>query len=202
MAKRDRTMTDHLGNQVPARYVDPVDRERDRVVRRLHKKAEKLNCQLADFRAECLETIESFLAWETCQDNSVPRGIKGNVSLPSFDGTLKVTRARQPHIDFDERLQAAQELIREHIRDKAQGIDQDIQVIIDDAFDGTNGRLSTVRIFGLLKLKIRGPKWNQAMDMIRASIRVTGSREYARFYKRPEGTGSDWEQIPLDIARA
>lgn len=198
----ERTMTDNLGNAVPLRYVSKIDRERDRVVRQLFRKAERLNEQLAEFRVECLETIEAFLDWEAAQGDGPQRGPKGNVSLPSFDGTLRVTRARQASIEFDERLQSARELIREHITDKAANLDRDIQVIIDDAFNGSNGRLSTARVLGLLKLKIAGPKWVQAMELIKESIRVSATREYARFHRRPGGSKAEYQQVALDIANA
>ena len=199
---KESTMTDNLGNPVPLRYVKKIDRERDRIVRLLFRKADRIHEQLAAFKVECLETIEAFLDWEAAQGDGPARGPKGNVSLPSFDGTLKVTRDRQASIEFDERLQTARQLIREHIADKAKGIDRDLLLIIDDAFEGANGRLSTARVLGLLKLNIAGPKWKQAMDLIKESIRVTATREYARFYRRPGGTKDDFKQVPLDIASA
>lgn len=201
-AKTERTMTDNLGNQVPVRYIKKIDRERDRVVRLLSRKAAKLNSELAAFRGECLEMIEAFLDWEASQGGGAERGPKGNVSLPSFDGTLRVVRARQASLEFDERLQSARQLIKEHVASKAQGIDRDLQIIIDDAFEGSAGRLSTARVLGLLKLKIDGPKWRAAMDLIKESIRVSATREYARFYRRPGGAKDDYQQVPLDIANA
>lgn len=201
-AKSERTMIDHLGNAVPSRYVSKIDKERDRTVRLLFRKAEHINAQLAAFRGECLEVIEAFLDWEACQSEGPRRGPKGNVSLPSFDGTMRVTRARQASIEFDERMQTARGLILEHISDKAKGIDRDLIVIIDDAFKGAEGRLSTGRVLGLLKLNIEGEKWRAAMDLIRQSIRVTATREYARFYRRPGGAQDEYKQVPLDIASA
>jgi hypothetical protein len=198
----ERTMTDNLGNTVPVRYVSKIEKERDRVVRRLFTRARKLSKQLAEFRIECLDTIEQFLAWEACQVDGPTRGTKGNVTLPSFDGTMKVSRARQDSIDFDERLQMARQLIREYVNEKAEGIDHDLQLIIDDAFNGTGGRLNTARVLGLLKLKIQGAKWHQAMELIKDSIRVTATREYARFYERPGGTADQFQQLSLDIANA
>jgi hypothetical protein len=198
----ERTMTDHLGNAVAVRYVPKIDKERDRVVRRLFARARKLSGELAAFRVECLEQIEAFLDWEAAQSECPTRGAKGNVTLPSFDGTMKVSRARQDSIEFDERLQMARQLIREYIADKAEGIDRDLQLIIDDAFNGNGGRLNTARVLGLLKLQIAGAKWKQAMDLIKDSIRVTATREYARFYERPGGTSDQFRQVSLDIASA
>ena len=139
----ERTMTDHLGNPVPVRYVSKIDKERDRVVRKLHKRARHLAEQLAAFRGECLADIEAFLDWECLQSDCRTRGAKGNVALSSFDGRIRITRARQDSIEFDERLAMAQGLVREYVADRSEGIDQDLQIIIDDAFNGVGGRLNT-----------------------------------------------------------
>ena len=57
-------------------------------------------------------------------------------------------------------------------------------------------------MLGLLRLKIAGAKWVQAMDLIKESIRVTATREYARFYERPGGSKDAYRQISLNIADA
>lgn len=197
----EKTMKDCRGNEVPVRYVAKADRERDRVVRKLFRSADKLNKALADFRAECMASIESYIGWVAKYEDAKVGGVKGNVTLTSFDGSLKVTRMRQDSIEFDERLQVAQELIREYIAEKAAGLDADLQALIDDAFNGQNGRLNAARVLGLLKLQIKGAKWQKAMDLIRESIRVASTREYARFYRRSAGDpASEYKLVSLDIA--
>jgi hypothetical protein len=196
----EKTMKDNRGNAVPVRYVSKADKERDKLVKKLFAKAEKLNKTLADFRVECMAGIESYVAWAAKESDVKIGGVRGNVTLTSFDGALKVTRMRQDSIEFDERLQVAQELIREYIAEKAAGLDADLHALIDDAFDGANGRLNAARVLGLLKIQIKAAKWQKAMDLIRESIRVASTREYARFYRRPGGPESEYKLLPLDIA--
>jgi hypothetical protein len=39
------------------------------------------------------------------------------------------------------------------------------------------------------------------MEAIRASIRVTGSKEYVRFYRR-RNLEAGWEAVTIDLAKA
>lgn len=199
-AKSERIMTDSRGNAVPVRYVSKVDKERDRVVRGLFKQARKLNADLSAFKLACMEAIDIYVDWVSVTEGVAIGGVKGNVKLSTFDGTLQITRMRQDSIEFDERLQVAQGLIKEYVAEKAAGIDRDLQVLIDDAFNGANGRLNAARVLGLFKLKIGGEKWAKAMELIRESIRVSSTREYARFYERAGGAGEEYKHLPLDIA--
>ncbi|CUW88094.1 DUF3164 family protein, partial [Agrobacterium genomosp. 2] len=53
----------------------------------------------------------------------------------------------------------------------------------------------------LLKLEIEDTRWKKAMEAIRDAIRVTGSKEYVRFYKR-DSLEADWQAITIDLAKA
>jgi hypothetical protein len=199
MSKPEKTMTDFRGRQVPISYIGKVDRERDRVVRRLFKRAEKIAQDLVDFKVECFQAFEGYIDWLAAQDGAAAvGGVKGNIKLTSFDGTLQVTRMRQDSIDFDERLQMAVALINEYAAERVDGLPDDIRIIIDDALHGANGRCHAGRILGLLRWNINHPKWKQAMDLIRAAIRVASTKEYCRFYRR--APGADYKLMPLDIA--
>ncbi len=52
-----------------------------------------------------------------------------------------------------------------------------------------------------LKAAIDDQRWQRAMDAINDSIRVTGSKIYVRFYRRPDPTAT-WEQVTIDLAAA
>lgn len=118
----------------------------------------------------------------------------------TFDGKHKIVRQVAEHIRFDERLQAAKELIDECLREWTAGSDDKIKVLINEAFQvDKEGNVNTGRILGLRRLDIDDTKWMKAMRAIGDSIRVTGTKPYVRIYERDDETG-DYRAISLDIA--
>ena len=195
----ERTMKDSLGNEVPVRYVKPLDKERDRLVRRLHARAKKLNASLADFRKDCLAEIAGFQTRAQSAYGVELGGDKGGVVLSSFDGSIKIERRNTETIAFDERLQMAQRLLAEWIAEKTDGADRDLQKVVHSAFYASREGLRTARILSLTRLAIRGEKWEQAMRLIRDSIQANAGRTHARFYQRLEN--GQFAFVPLDIAQ-
>ena len=63
------------------------------------------------------------------------------------------------------------------------------------------GQINRAELFMLLRVEIADPRWVRAMDAIRDSIRVIGSRTYVRFYER-DVADAPWRSVPLDIAAA
>lgn len=196
---KERTMKDAWGNEVPARHVPKIDKERDRVVERLVKRAEKLSADIAAFKEYAFEQLEGFAEKASEQYGATVGGKRGNLQLTSFDGTLRVSRDRQDRIAFDERLSAAQCLLDEWLTDRIGGIDADLRKLVDDAFHQSDGGLRTARILALLRLDIKDDKWRQAMELIKQSIQVASTRHYVRCFRKDD-TG-EMVSIPLDIAR-
>ncbi len=63
------------------------------------------------------------------------------------------------------------------------------------------GQINRSELFGLLRMEMDDERWNRAMDAIRASMRVVGSKEYVRFYQRRSVTDG-WQAVTIDIAKA
>lgn len=53
----------------------------------------------------------------------------------------------------------------------------------------------------LLRLQIEDERWLRAMEAIRDAMRVTGSKEYVRFYQRARITDG-WQAVTIDLAKA
>ena len=195
------TMQDSAGNQIPTRYIQKIDRERDKLVRRLFAKAEKLSAALTAFRAECLAEVARFQEHAATAYGVPLGGEKNGLMLSSFDGTLRVERRACDTLAFDDRLNAAQQLLDEWIRENTSGVNPDLLKLVNRAFRNTrNSGLRFGEVMRLTQLDIKDAKWKQAMDLIRASITVQSSRTHCRFYKRPDVRG-DWKMVPLDIAQ-
>lgn len=193
---------DREGKLIPESMVKPIDRTRDELVRELVDKASALAKQLEEFKAGAFSDISAFIQLSAEQYGVKVGGTKGNVSLFSFDGRYKVVRQVQEHIIFDERLQAAKQLIDECIQDWAAGSRDEIRVLINDAFQvNKEGKINTNRVLGLKRLNIQDGKWLRAMQAIADSVQVAGSKPYIRIYERV-GYSEQYVPISLDVAAA
>lgn len=188
------------GAFVPASNVKDIDKLRDQTVRKLYEKAEALHQALAEFKQVGFEEFATYIQISADQYRVNIGGTKGNVTLMSFDGRLKIQRNMADNIRFDEKLQVAKKLIDECLEEWTADSRDEVKAIINKAFEvNKQGQLSTSKILALRNIKINHEKWNRAMDVISDSIEVIGSKAYLRFFKRNDGNG---EYIPmsLDIA--
>ncbi len=101
---------------------------------------------------------------------------------------------------FDERLQAAKQLIDECIQTWTEGSSDEIKALINDAFQvNKEGKINTARVLGLKRLNINDEKWLRAMQAIADSVQVAGSKPYIRIYERI-GDTDQYQPISLDVA--
>ena len=78
----------------------------------------------------------------------------------------------------------------------------EIRALVTRAFQvDTTGKINRAEIFMLLRVEIADLRWNRAMDAVRDSIRVIGSKSYVRFFER-EAPDAAWRPITIDLASA
>lgn len=195
----DGFMRNAQGHLVPLDMVKPVDQERDRLVRELVDIAKQLNVKLAESKARIFGDVAAFVSL-SAEEYGVKRGgNKGNVTLHTFDGAFKLQIATAENVTFDERLQAAKELIDECIKEWAQGSRPEIMVLVQQAFQtDKEGNLNVGRILALRRLEIKDKRWQTAMKAIGESVQVIGTKQYIRFYERV-GDTDRYAPIPLDM---
>ncbi len=59
--------------------------------------------------------------------------------------------------------------------------------------------MNRAELFSLLRLKIDDETWLKAMGAIEASIKPVGTKEYVRFYARPDPRAA-WQSVRIDVA--
>ncbi|HFS8942381.1 TPA: DUF3164 family protein [Enterobacter roggenkampii] len=188
------------GHLIPESQVKPLDLLRDEVVLKVVAAASEQHQALAAFKLESMSQIADFIDLSAAEYGVEFGGTKGNVTLVSFDGRFKLTRAVGEHRVFDERIQAAKKLIDTCISEWSGGADAKIMALVDHAFRvNKQGKIDINQVLGLRQLNIDDVKWNEAMDAVADAIQVTGSSQYLRIYER-QGDGS-YKQIPLDLAK-
>lgn len=188
------------GSLVPESKVKEIDKLRDQAVRQLCELAMQQNAILRKFKLDSMQDVGAFVEASMEQYGVKQGGLKGNVTLCSFDGAYKVVRQMQDQIVFTEQLQAAKALIDQCINRWAEGANDNIRALIDAAFQvDKEGQINTSRVLGLRRLDINDEDWLRAMDAIADSTTVASTKPYIRFYKRDDATG-EYQAIVLDLA--
>ncbi len=188
------------GSLVHKKLVSQIDLDRNDLVKKLVEGAREVQKPMKQFKQDAMTQVQEFIEHSASKYDAKMGGKKGNVTLYSFDGGLKVVRSFAENIYFDERLQAAKALVDECIHIWAKGSRAEIKVLVQDAFQtDKQGNISTSRILGLKRLDIKDEKWQNAMKAITDSMQVSGTKSYIRFYERM-GDSEEYTPISLDIA--
>jgi hypothetical protein len=193
-------MRNPQGHLIPIQIIKPIDLARDNLVKEIVGGARSLHDQLREFKQNVFADIGAFVTLSAEQYDAKVGGKKGNVTLHSFDGSLRVQFAIGETITFDERLQAAKELIDTCLAEWTVDSRPEVKALIQNAFDtDKEGNINTGRVLALRRLEIVDPRWQDAMKAISESVQVIGSKQYVRIYQRVEGT-DEYRPISLDIA--
>lgn len=195
-------MADAKGALVPVDLVRPEDQLEDETVRTIMGFALALSDQVARFKAHTFDDIGAFDAILAQEYGCTKGGAKGNKTLMSFDGLMKVQVQVADRIDFGAQLQVAKGLVDECLNEWAAEARDEIRTIVTRAFNtDRQGQINRSEIFMLLRLEIADARWRRAMDAIRAAMRVVGSKTYVRCYARAAPDAA-WAAITIDLAKA
>jgi extradiol dioxygenase family protein len=193
-------MQNSSGHLVPVEHVSDYDKLKDQTVVKIIDSAIFMQKQLREFKTAVMADIYAMIEIAHEKYQAKHGGKKGNISLTSFDGHLKVVLNVSEFMTFDERLTVAKSLVDECLKEWTEGARPEIQTIVNAAFEVDNkGNISTTKVLSLLKLEFSDEKWKRAMKAIKESLTVQHSKKYVRFYRRI-GLEDKWEAIPLDIA--
>lgn len=193
---------DAHGRLVPEANIKPIDLLRDSLVRELCETARKRNAELRELRLRMFAEIQAFAQLSAETYGAQIGGKKGNLTLTTFDGRLKIVRAISNQLVFDERLQAAKHLIDACLNEWSQDARPELRTIITDAFNvDQEGNINTARVLQLRRMDIKDERWLRAMEAISDSLRVSVSKSYIRIYER-RGESDEYDQLNLDLSAA
>jgi hypothetical protein len=205
MAKTDKegNWIDARGHRVPPDLIPELDRERDALVEKLIAKGKKCEAWLINYRKECTELVDAYLA-ELAKSKKVKESWRGNIQLKSYDESQYIQRAMSDRMEFNENLQLAKAQIDVWLKNRMGGSDPAIEKIISQAFNVDKKRcVNTSLILRLLHLEIDDKDWVKAMTLLKESMVVASTKLYFRFYEKTQTkAGEDWRQISLDFANA
>lgn len=188
-----------LGHLVPIETIEEEALLRDEFVRKMVTEARIQAGIIAEFKGRLDAEMQAFLDMSAEKYGAKLGGVKGNVTLTSYDGRYQILRAVSDRIDFDERLQVAKALIDDCLHEWTRDSRFEVRALIDQAFQvDKKGRINAKRILGLRSLKIEDETWQRAMAAIADAITITGSQTYYRLYEKDDR--GNYRQIPLDFS--
>ena len=193
------TMRNSIGQDVPAHLVKEVDKLRDGLVRDIADAFLEASDRLSALKKRATDDLEAFLEISAQRFGEDLGGKKGNVTVYSFDGRMKIVRNVQDAIVFDEGLAAAKELIDQYLTRIMQGVPGEVRQLIDRAFrPNSAGKISTSAVLGLRSLAINDERWIMAMHAIEESIKISSSKAYLRVFIRDDI--GNWQPVKVDFA--
>lgn len=194
-------MPNPQGHLVPISTIKPIDLLRDQTVNTIAAKAQALCKALAEFKAGTFSDLEAFVATSAAQYGVEIGGEKGNLTLHSYDGRYKIVRSVADLIRFDEQLIAAKKLVDDCLSDWTDESRDELRALVNQAFQvNATGSVRTSEVLRLLRIDIKDPRWITAMEAVRNSIQVMGTKPYVRIYERIKGT-DEYTPIVLDLAK-
>ncbi len=195
-------MPDAKGALVPLSLIKPQDKLQDEVVRKIMGHAVDLNAQISRFLGHSNTDLGDFDALLAQEYGAKIGGVKGNRTYQTIDGLMKVQVQVADQIDFGPELQIAKKLVDECLNEWSAEARPEIQSIVTRAFNtDQEGKINRSEIFMLLRREFDDPRWQRAMDAIRDAMRVTGTKQYMRFYRRDAVTDG-WRAVTIDLAKA
>lgn len=194
-------MLDSQGRAVPIANVSDADRLMTEVVNTILRYAEELAAQIGRFKAHTFDDVY------TTRDLMAERyglkrgGAKGGITLTRFDGLARVQIKVAEQLALGPQLQMAKALVDQYIDEFRDKIPAEIMPLLTHAFQMEKpGVVNTKAIYGLQRLKIIHPIWEQAMKAITESRMVLGSKSYIKIERRAD-YGAPWAAVSIDLAK-
>ncbi len=186
------------GAWVPEDSIKPLDLLREQVVENIHEKILNLRQEMAKVKEHIIEEIQEFRGIAAEEYGVTLGSEKGNLQMTSFDGAIRIMLAINDNLTFTEGIAIAQELINQCVDDWSKGGNQNLRLMVDEAFRlDQSGNMDVKRILGLRRLNISDERWIKAMDIISDSLKVHSSKQYFRVHERDK-TGN-YRMVDLDI---
>lgn len=160
--------------------------DRDEIVGFLVDGAMRIHNDMVVFKNVAVDEMEEFYekakAYGDVRSNS-----KGGFGLRSNDGLFKVVLDRNTKVEYDERANLAEKLIREFLADMVKKRDQKAYEIITTLLQrGKDGNFNPAAVAALLKWEdsYEDERWVKAMQLFKESHNIIEIGMNVSFYKK------------------
>lgn len=192
---------DGKGRMAPDRLVRPAEELEDACVRRIAAFGVDLADRIARFRAHVHDDVNALLEILASDYGAARKaGSRGNLSLTSYDGRVRVTVQAADRVAWGPELQVARQLIDECLAEWSDGSRDEVRALLQGALvPDREGHISREAVWRLRRIDIDDDRWRQVRRALDDAIRVVGRKTYIRLHVR--GSAEDrWKAVPIDIA--
>lgn len=190
------------GEKLPIGTVKPQHVMEDQFVRDEVSHAIALSEQMSRFLAHFFSNYAAYDELLGDRYDVKVGGPKGNATLRTYDGKFAIKVQVADQISFGPELQIAKTLVDECLTDWTASAGDEIKAVVTRAFNTDKaGQINRAALYSLLRLEIADARWRKAMEAIRNSMRVDGTKTYVRFY-RYDGPDGREQAITLNMADA
>lgn len=197
----EQFMRDGRGNLMALGRIKAQRVLEDEMVRKVLFFARDLSDQVRRFKGHTFADLVAFQSLLEQQYKVPPSTGKGNCSYTTFDDSMRVEVKIADQITFGPELQAAKRLVDECLKEWGADSHEMIRSLVNRIFSvEKEGQINRGDLFTLLAIEHSDPRWQSAMDAIRDSIRVIGTKAYLRFRVRDDQGA--WSTVTIDLAAA
>ena len=194
-------MQDAKGNLIALGQIKPQRILEDEMVRKVMRFALDLSAQISRFKGHTFEDLAAFQSLLEQQYGAKAGGPKGNVTFSTFDDSMRVEVKIADQLAFGPELQAAKRLVDECLKEWGADSHEALRSLVNRVFSvEKEGQINRGELFSLLAMEIEDKRWQSAMEAIRDSIRVIGTKAYLRFRIRDEQGALS--TVTIDLAAA
>lgn len=198
--KKQEHWIDEQGRKCPVKYVSKFDKQKESELGKILKEANFLNARLAALKANITSFVEDTVKNYADKNKIKMETWKGNLTISSFDGSVKIELNAAARVEFDDlAIKACKGLLDEFLSENIDAKNAFISEIVTDAFSTSRGKLDTKKVLSLLKYesKIQDAKFQEAMRFLKESIRNTGSKNFYRISVK--GSDNEFKAVKLDL---
>lgn len=197
----EKAWKDEQGALIPTNRLKPSEKLREKTTKKLFEQAVSINAALEKFKQQMIEECEAIMETVYSENSQVLTDSKGNFTYYNFDRSVKVTVKINERIDFDEMLiTLCQNKLNEFLNHTVETKEDFIKQFVTDAFSKSKGALDAKKVLSLLKYesKIRNPLFQEALRLLKDSIRRPDSKRY--FQVAVKDTEGKYQNIDLNFS--
>lgn len=199
---KDQFWADENGDRIPFNRTTKLERLQETVSHRLLNEAGKVQAQIIKLKDHAEEQTAKVLEQFLAEKGITLEQWKGKSrTFTNFNGTIKVEVESRDRIDFDPMsIEAAKTKLMDFLEQNIATKDQFIHDMVMGAFQTTRGKLDPKRIMGLTKYRsrIKDAQFQEAINLIEASIKRTKSKTYFRIWEKDEA--NEWQNVDLNFS--
>lgn len=158
-----------------------------------------LKTRMIQEKTAVVDDILEFLNVSADQYGVKLGGDKGNLTLTSIDGNIRVEYKNSDTITFNEQIQVAKQLIDEYLDELTKDSNPELKTIVSAAFRLRQGRIDVKSVLKLREYNINDERWKKAMDIIDDAKQIVSTKKCLRLYVRNKLTGA-MENQPFDLS--